>query len=315
MNESNNVLNLSLSDLADLYGATESEITEYCSEMISEIDFRYTPVVGEARDKLILDIFKRIDSECVPVAGKERQPDWEKGWNENLTEFIESGYDIAKLVPKYFKKHVPVRLNRNFVLPVDKNFVLNETQVFRNWLFRKYFADVAAIYEFGCGPATHLAFAATLYPDKKLFGFDWAKPSQEIIRLLAKHHRRSIQGGQFDFFHPNQDLKIEPNSAVLTFGALEQIGNNHGPFLDFVLSQSPELCINVECLHELYEPDYLLDYIALKYHFSRNYLNGYLSRLQDLERQGKLEIIKVHHQCFGNLFDDSHSYVIWKPKK
>lgn len=91
------------------------------------------------------------------------------------------------------------------------------------------------------------------------------------------------------------------------------MGNNHGPFLEFLLEKSPEICINVEPLYELYNPGHLLDYIALRYHNYRNYLNGYLSRLQELEAKGQIEILKVHHQRFGNLYNDTHSYVVWRP--
>ncbi|HHT9159158.1 MAG TPA: hypothetical protein ACFYEH_04780, partial [Candidatus Brocadiaceae bacterium] len=59
---------------------------------------------------------------------------------------------------------------------------------------------------------------------------------------------------------------------------------------------------------------HLLDYLALKFHTKRNYLNAYLTQLRSLESQGKMEIIKVHHQQFG-FYDDPHSYVVWKPKK
>jgi len=314
MQNNKNLSDLTTSDLAELFGTTEEEMVAYCGDQIARLDFRYRELEAEERDQLILRVLKVIDSEDLATAGQERQSDWEKGWDENLQEFIESGYDVDKLVPKYFKKNIPVRLNRDYVMPVHEDFVLNVTKVFRSWLFQKYFHKVVSIYEFGCGSASHLAFLATLYPDKKLYGFDWAEKSQEIIRLLAQHYGWSIQGGCFDFFHPNETLKIEPDSAVLTFGALEQVGKNHESFLRFLLERSPELCINVEGLHELYDQEYLLDYIALKYHKRRSYLYGYLTRLRQLEEAGKIEIIKVHHQLFGNLFDDPHSYVIWKPR-
>jgi hypothetical protein len=122
-----------------------------------------------------------------------------------------------------------------------------------------------------------------------------------------------MQAGYFDFLRPDKSLKIDPHSAFFTFGALEQVGKDHRHFLDFVLSKSPGLCINVEGLYELYDDNYLLDYLASRYHARRNYLKGYLSCLKKLEGEGKIKIIKVHHQLFG-VFDDPHSYVIWKPK-
>ncbi len=90
------------------------------------------------------------------------------------------------------------------------------------------------------------------------------------------------------------------------------MGNNHGPFLEFLLEKSPEICINVEPLHEFYSSGCLLDYLALRYHNYRNYLSGYLSRLQGLEAKSRIEILKMHQQ-FGNLYNDTHSYVIWRP--
>jgi len=315
LSHSKNFLDLTSRDLARLFGTTQKELQTYCRDLIATFDFRYRKFEGEERDQLILQVLTHINSEELTVAGQKRQSDWQIGWNENLQEFIDSGYDVGKLVPKYFKKNVPVRLNRDYVMPVNENFVLDVTKIFRSWLFQKYFENTESIYEFGCGSAFHLAFLSSLYPKKKLFGFDWVEPSQEIVRLLAQHYGWSIQGGKFDFFHPDEDLKIESNSAVFTFGALEQIGKNHGPFLDFLLKNCPELCINIEGLSELYEEDNLLDYLALKYHKRRQYLDGYLTRLRELEKEAKIEIIKVHHQFFGNLFDDPHSYVIWKPKK
>lgn len=309
------VLCLTSKDLGALFGAKEDELVAFCEDEIAAMDFRYCKLEGEERDQIIMRVLKHIDSEELPVAGQKRRSDWKTGWGENLQEFIDSGFDVQKLVPKYFKKNVPVRLNRDYIMPVDEDFVLNVTKVFRSWLFQQYFQEVESIYEFGCGSGFHLAFLSSLYPEKRLYGFDWVEPSQEIIRLLAERYGWSIRGDKFDFFHPNESLRIESNSAVFTFGALEQIGKNHEPFLNFLLRQSPELCVNIEGINELYEEQNLLDYLSLKYHKRRKYLEGYLTRLRELEKERKVEIIKVHHQLFGNLFDDPHSYVVWKPRK
>lgn len=313
MHNSKNLSDLTSKDFAELFGATEGEMMAYCGDLIASFDFRYRKLEGEERDQLILKVLKHIDSKELNSAGQQRHLDWEKGWNENLQEFIDSGYDVDKLVPKYFKKNVPVRLNRDYVMLANEDFVLNVTRVFRSWFFQKYLRRFDSIYEFGCGSAHHLVFLAKLYPEKKLYGFDWSKKSQQIIRLLKKRFGWHIQAGYFDFFRPDKSLKIDPHSAFFTFGALEQVGKDHRHFLDFVLSKSPGLCINVESLYELYDDNYLLDYLASRYHARRNYLQGYLSCLKKLEGEGRVKIIKVHHQLFG-VFDDPHSYVIWKPK-
>lgn len=304
---------LTLEDFACLFGTTADDIDGSCIEIIKSMDLRYKKLSIVERDSVILDILNRIEAEELAASGVSRKPNWESCWAENLQDFIASGYDVATLVPKYFKKNAPVRLSGDYIIPVDVYFVLNCTRVFRHWLFKKYLQDGDSIYEFGCGPATHLAFLASIYPDKKLYGLDWAKPSQEIIQLMADRLGLQIKGYHFDFFDPKENLHLDKNSRVFTFGALEQIGSNHEAFIQFLLREPPDLCINVECISELYDQSDLTDYLALKYHKRRNYLDGYLTRLRTLEHEGKVEILKVHHQQFGDMFHDAHSYVLWRP--
>ncbi len=315
MYKQENLSTLTIEDFARLFGTTVTDIAESCKELIDTMDFRYKRLSGTDRDKVILNILKKIDSTDLSVSGEERKPEWERGWGENLHDFVNSGYDVSKLVPKYFKKNVPVRLNREYVMPVNPDFILNYTKVFRNWIFKKYLKDVSSIYEFGCGPAIHLVFLAGIYPEKRLYGLDWVKPSQEIIRLLAKHFGWQIEGRRFDFFAPDENLHLDAKSAIYTFGALEQIGRNYEAFLQFLLKESPEICINAECISEFYSQDCLPDYLAVKYQKRRNYLDGYLTRLQELAVTGKVQILAIHHQQFGDMYFDAYSYVIWKIKR
>jgi hypothetical protein len=304
---------LNVSDFAQLFGTTETEVTEFCGKQISGYDLRYVTLEGKDRDDVILNILKRIEAPDIPVSGASRHEDWERGWGENLKEFIDSGYDVETLVPKYFKKNVPVRFMGDYILSPNPQFVLDCTRVFRSWIFQKYLTQHDAIYEFGCGPATHLSYLAEHYPDKKLIGLDWARPSQEIIRLLAQNRGWNIEGHNFDFFNPDPDVHLETNSAVYTFGALEQIGDRHEQFLDFLLREKPAICVNVECISEFYDESKMPDYLALRYHKRKNYLDGYLTRLRQLATEGLIQIIAEHHQQYGNMFDDSHSYVVWRP--
>ncbi|MEI8088438.1 MAG: class I SAM-dependent methyltransferase [Opitutaceae bacterium] len=305
---------LTLDDLAAFFGAPKEEIQRLCGEELSRSNLRYRRLDPVRRDVLLLEIMQRIDSLDLPRAGKERQGAWENGWQQNLDEFIRSGHDLDALVPKYFKQGVPVRLLRDYVIPEDPNFVLNFTRLFRTWLFRRYLSDAGSIYEFGCGPASHLAWLAQEFPKKKLYGFDWARPSQAIIREMAGHYGWNISGGYFDLFAPPADLTLDPQSTVYTFGALEQVGTRHEDFLQFLLRARPALCVHVECVHEFYDEGILSDYLALKYHKRRKYLDGYLTRLRELDAQGRVEIIRAHHQQFGNLYDDSHSLIVWRPR-
>lgn len=313
MRNSKNLLDLTCKDFAGLFGTTEEEIVTYCGDLIENSNFHYRKLKGEERDQLILRVLSIVDAKKVLKVEEGRLPDWEEGWSENFEEFEERKDDVERLVPKYFKKNVPIRLFGEYVQPMGNDFVLNLTKIFRSWLFKKYFQSVDHIHEFGCGSGWHLAYLASVFSGKHLYGYDWTSASQKILQALAQNRGWKIQGRHFDFFHPDRSVTIPLQSATYTFGALEQVGNNHGPFLEFLLEKSPEICINVEPLHELYNHGHLLDYLALRYHNYRNYLNAYLTRLQELEAKGRIKILKVHHQRFGNLCNDTHSYVVWRP--
>jgi SAM-dependent methyltransferase len=303
-------------DLARLFGTTEDDLSAKCHDVIAGLDLRYRVPTKEERDDIILAALKKSDSEQLVAAGAHRIDAWEDGWQENLNDFIASGYDLRSLIPKYHQHHkkgLPVRLDRDFFIPESAEFVYNVTHIFRTWIFKSYVEPYDSVYEFGCGTGHNLAYLATLYPAKKYYGFDWATSSQKIIQLVAEKYGWHIGGKNFNFFHPDTSIRIDPKSIVFTFGALEQVGSNHGAFLQFLLERKPTMCINVEGLNELYDSDNLSDYLALRYHSKRNYLNSYLTELKNLESQGKIVIDKIHYQPFG-FHDDPHSYVLWKPR-
>ena len=70
----------------------------------------------------------------------------------------------------------------------------------------------------------------------------------------------------------------------------------------------------MKCIHEFYDEGILSDYLELKFNKRRKYLDGYLTRLRELEAQGRVEIIRDHQQQFRNLYDDSHSLIEWRPR-
>lgn len=303
---------LKLTDFARLFGTDSKDISKDVKDLIAKGNFAYRKVESDDRDKNILAVLKKIESGELQIAGKKVY--WQKTWGGILKNFIGSNYSLKKLIPRYFKRIQFLRFYRNYIKPEKKTFSEKWFNVFKLWLFEKYLKDVDNIYEFGCGTGQNLILLANIFPDKKLFGFDWVKQSASILNLAAKKYGYKIKGGMFNFFSPDEKLRLFRNSAVLTVHALEQIGSDFEPFLKFILKKSPILCINVEPICELYDEEDLFDYLAIKFHKSRNYLNGYLSRLLQLERDGKVEILKIQRVFLGSFFHDSHSYIIWRPK-
>lgn len=305
---------LELSDMARLFGGTEQEIERNCHAVLQEFDDRYRVTTGVERDELILQVLKKTQAADLPVAGEQRLEDWNRGWGENLKEFVESEFNTATLAPKYLKKNVPVRLFKEFVQPLEPDFTLKMTKLFHTWLAATYMADADSIYEFGCGTGFHLANLAATYPKKQLFGFDWAQPSVELLAIMRERVGLNILGRRFDFFAPDESVMFNENSVVYTFGALEQVGKRYDRYLDFILERRPRLCIDVAGFDDLYDTSVLSDYLAWQYHKKRNYLDSYVTHLKALEAVGRVKIVKIHRQEFGNLYDDPHSYIVWMPQ-
>ena len=308
-----NNFELGLPDFAQLFGISEKEFSAECQRMISSMDFRYKILDGQKRERILLDVLKKLDSNHLTVSGSKRKNDWEKGWSQNLQKFIENDHDVLALVPAYVRPDRILRLNLNYITSSNPDLELNFYTVYRHYLFRRYLSEFDSIYEFGCGTGYNLLIMAQMYPEKKFYGMDWAVASKDLVNEIGKALSPNISGHLFDMFSPNDDLEIDKNSVFITLNSLEQLGDNYESFLQFILSKTPKLCIHAEPIIELYNSEHILDYVAIKYHQKRGYLNNYLSRLKALESAGKIRIIKTRRIPFGSLFHEGYSLVIWKP--
>jgi SAM-dependent methyltransferase len=304
---------LTSADFSRLFGTSVDQLPNECRALIDRHDFRYRVLEGPERDAVLVDVLRRIESDQFSLAGKEGKPRWEKGWAENLESFLENGRDLSALIPKYIRLNQPLRLEQNYILPSDARFELNWYEVFRLWLFKAYLGGVENVYEFGCGSGFNLAVMASLFPDKSYVGLDWAGASRDIVNELAKSFGWKMKGLLFDFFAPDEKLTIPPKSAVVTIGALEQTGRDTGLFLDYLQKSSAEICIHIEPVLEWYEESNLVDLAAIRFHKKRRYWEGFPARLSELEKDGKVQILKMKRAHFGSLYLEGYSQIIWRP--
>ncbi len=303
---------LDVEAFSNLLAVSSEEFSEECKDFIEKTDFRYIEVSPEDREMILFEIMTQIDSGKLTSSGSDRKDVWEKGWSENLNEFVEADYDLEKLVPKFVRRASIKRLCGKFILPENPDFEQGFVRVLRDVLFRKYFSDVKSVYEFGCGTGLNLVHLANIYPEKKLYGLDWAQASCDIIDNIAESKKLNLTGIRFDMFNPDHSIELSSDDGMFTIGALEQLGKNFGLFLDFILERKPKICINFETMNEIYANKDVLDYVSKKYSKARNYLFGYLSRLRELEQEGKVEIIQVQ-RTFGSQYHEGYSFVVWKP--
>lgn len=287
-------------------------VSDICFNDIEEEKLRYFILGGGEKETAILQQFKRLKEDKKQVATPERTEVWENGWSENYEEF-KATLDLSSLTPKYFSVN-ECRYNQEFVKGDGYAFNDMLQRIIRKHIFTKYMAEFSNIYEFGCGTAFNLVDLAKIYPDKSLYGFDLTYASGKIIKLIKEHFGYNIEGGQFDFTKPDESIKIERNSCIYTFGALEQTYDKWSPFLDFIIARKPELCIHLEPIEEFYDEDNILDYLALEFHRKRHYLKGFYTRLKELEQDGVIEIIEHRRLFYGSCNDETSGFIVWRVK-
>jgi hypothetical protein len=302
---------LTTSEFAQVFGISEEQMPNGCVELIGCLDFTYRVLGSEERDEIILDVLKALQSK-LPVSGPNRLNAWEEGWGQNLQELVATG-NLNSLLPGYYRRGVGImRLRNEYVLPSSPDFESNFLSVLRVWLAESFFQDVDHVYEFGCGPSHNLVAFAEMNPEKRYHGLDWATSSQQIIEHLAESQEYKIDGQQFDMLSPDPDYHIEPNSAVFTMGAMEQLGEGYQPFVNYLLEQKPKRCIHIEPIYELYHESTLMDYLAMQYSRRRGYLYGFLSELRNLEKSSAVTISDIQ-KIIGNKYHDGWSLVVWSP--
>ena len=303
---------VTLEDYANSFGTTVDTFSKECLKLIEKRPLPYQIIEGKEKEALILEILKRLVRDSQKIGTKERTDIWEHGWKENLEAFKVSR-DEKDLIPKFIRPKQPIRFQGNYILPGIDNFELDYFEVFRLWLFQKYFSDYSSIYDFGCGSSFNLVKLAQLYPTKDLIGLDFVPSSVELARELGSTLRIPITAHQFDITTPNYKVELDSGSIVFTAGVIEQVASIYEPFLQYLLFYNPGLCVHIEPTIELYDENNLTDYLAIMFHKKRGYTEGFLPRLQELQAQGRIEILKTKRLHFGSLMMEGFNLIVWRP--
>lgn len=260
---------------------------------------KYRQLSKKEEDEVIIKIIEVLLDPSLPFSGKHRRQQWEKGWGENLKS--------GDITPGYFGKHRVNRINQKFVIGNTKKFEQNMLYSIIDELAWKYLADKKDIYEFGCGTGHNLLRVKKIAKKARLHGFDWTKSSNAIVKKLG------FDAKTFDFFEPDSSIKLEPNSAVYTVAALEQVGTRFERFLKYLVKNKPSIVVHIEPIPELLDQTNLLDYLSIKYMKKRKYLNGYLDTLRIMEKNGLIKILEARRSGIGSMFIDGYSIIVWKP--
>lgn len=299
--------------LATMVGVELDALAESCRRVLAAGELRGSVLTGAEREAQLLRALRASEDPALSCSGPHRAGDWERGWSENLRELHGDDGSLVTLMPKY-NRHQVLRLQGDYLRVSDPAFEYAVYTALRHHCFQRWFRGVDGVAEFGCGTGTSLVLLAELLPQLELWGLDWAESSQRILEQIGARTGRTIHGRRFDMFAPDADFLLPPGTAVLTSAAMEQLGAAHGPFVDYLLAQQPAICVHIEPIVELYRPDSLFDDVAIRYHRRRNYLSGFLPRLQRLAAAGRIELLTVQRTGFGSFHHEGYSLVVWRPR-
>ena len=302
---------ITVKDIEEVVGFS---ISDSCKTLINEFDLTYEELTQQNRDKVILDIINTLNND-IEYVGKHRLEKWETGWFENL-ELLKQEKKVNSLIPKYFGKYNIARWKGDFIKCETEYFDYKLHAILVDAILHQYVGNnYSNLYEFGCGPAYHLLRFGNFNPDINLIGLDWAIASQNIIKEINELKiNNKITGYNFDYFNPDYNIDIAPNSAIFTCASLEQIGNNYKEFIDYLLVKKPELCIHFEPEAKILDENSLVDKLSILYFNKRKYLNGLLDYLNQLQDEGKIEV-SSQRLYGGSYFIEGYSAIIWKIKK
>lgn len=284
----------------DFEAVFKEKLSPWLKQKINDYNFTYRLLNKREKEEYRLKIIKKINKQKLTQAGPLRIKQWEAGWQENLNEL--------SIIPHYFGKYPVIRFRQNLIKPLTKDFEYYSLAIITDWLFEKYFKNATAVYEFGCGTGHNLMRLKEINRQAELWGLDWAKSSQKIIKKLGLH------AAGFDLFKPDRKFRLRPNSCILTVASLEQLGKRFKPIVRYWLKNQIKLCVNIEPVNELLDKDNQWDRLSIRYSRKRNYLEGYLIYLRQLEKQGKIEILQQQRTFIGSLLIDGYSVIVWSPR-
>lgn len=301
-------------DFARMFRIGEAHIPEPARDLIRRYDLICRAPDTVELEEYVLNFLMLEEDTRLARSKEENRLAFEHGWSENLDELKASGpdgYEMA-LKPKYYRGSKFFRYDNRLVVTDNPQLEYELFVIARLCLFHAYLGGSEVVYEMGCGTCANLLLLSGILPKAGLVGLDWTAASSKIAAELGRKLMRPISGHIFDMLSPDSTVEIPEGAAIISVHAFEQLGRNFEPALEFMVRAKPSIVLQYEPVLEFYDNDRLLDKLALRYCRKRAYLEGYYSRLREMEEDGKIRILAAYRPYLGGVLHES-SVLVWKP--
>jgi len=298
---------------AGLFGCRPSDLQPDVRSVLHDIDARYrTPDACEYLD-YVGEYFGNLQRREIRRTARRNREIWLAGWRENLQIVERKGASLETCRPRYFRKSRFLRLRRGIVVSPNPMLEYDLFEAARRHIFHSWLEPFKHVHELGCGSGSNLFLLSEMFPEKEIAGYDWVVPPVEIAREIGRQKGRKVRGVMLNMLRPGNKLRLGRDSAVVTVHAMEQLGTSHEPIIHALIKARPGLVVNYEPIIELYDDRNVFDSMAIWYTRVRNYLAGYLTRLRELEKRKKIEIVECHRPGLGGVYHEA-SLVVWRPR-
>ena len=299
--------------LAKLFHSNVREISNFCKKLLNR-KIQYKFLKGSERDSIVIKILQKIFEDNQIINDPKRKKVCIKGWGEVLKSYHKTK-NLKSLIPKFYthRENKIFRLGGQFIKTSNPLFEIHMVNIFRHWYFKRYFNSVNNIYEFGSGTGHNLIELSNIFPKKKLYGSDFVKSSVNLLKLISLKKKINLQAFMFNMTNPNIKIKILNKSGIFTSGAVEQLGGNISKFINYLVTQKPEIIIHVEPTAYFYKFDKLPDILGKIFQTKRGYSSNLLTFLKKLESEKKIKILKTFRSPFGSLMMEGYDFIAWKP--
>ncbi len=232
-----------------------------------------------------------IDKICETIATVKKKPEqnnWDDYWSTHKTP-QQPTYLYRDQIFRYKGRYIQASQDAE-----SKFFMFIKEKCLKVLM-----KDITTIAEFGCGAGGNLLQVKNLYPNVKLYGFDW---SESAVNLVSGFANTQL----FNMLEP-RSLDHGDNLGIITCGALEQLGNNFHTFLDYLPTLNAKFYLHIEPIVEFYDEESIFDAIAIAYHKKRGYLGEFYTEVQKRHK-----IIYTYRTGFGNETNEGYMILVWE---